>query len=115
MRKEEMCSIAVAQNGLALKYVPHILRTEDLCRIAIEQDGRALWHVPSRPTEEMCRIAVAQNREALESVPEDMRAQMEALFPDPEPIAAWDLSLLNDLVVALAAPTPLNPSGLRHE
>jgi hypothetical protein len=113
MRKEEMCRIATAQNGLALKYVPHILRTEDLCRIAIEQDGRALWHVPSRPTEEMCRIAVAQNREALESVPEDMRAQIEALIP--EPIAAWDLSLLNDLVVALAAPTPLKPSGLRHE
>jgi hypothetical protein len=113
MRKEEMCSIAVAQNGLALKYVPHILRTEDLCRIAIEQDGRALWLVPSRPTEEMCRIAVAQNREALESVPEDMRAQIEALIP--EPIAAWDLSLLNDLAVAFAAPTPLKPSGPRHE
>jgi hypothetical protein len=115
MRKEEMCRIAVAQNGLALEYVPHSLRTEDLFRIAIEQDGCALWFMPSRPTEEMCRIAVAQNREALESVPEDMRAQMQALIPDPDLTPVWDLSLLNDLVVALAAPIPLQPSVQRHE
>jgi len=76
LRTEELCRIAVAQDGWALKYVPQKLRTDEMCRIAVKQDGRPLQYVPEPlRTEEMYRLAVAQNGQALDYVPGAMRTK----------------------------------------
>jgi hypothetical protein len=74
LRTEELCRIAVAQDGLALRCVPEDLRTDEIYRIALAQSGLALEHVPEAlRTEEVCRIAVAQRGWALGAVPKKLR------------------------------------------
>ena len=76
LRTEEICRIAVAQNGEALKHVPEALRTQDLCRIAVARDGWYLWAVPETlRTEDLCGIAVAENGRALSHVPQKLRTE----------------------------------------
>jgi exosome complex RNA-binding protein Rrp4 len=75
-RTEAMCRIAVTQHGSALKHVPEALRTQDLCQIAVAQNGWYLWAVPEKiRTEDLCRIAVAQNGLALSHVPQRLRTE----------------------------------------
>ena len=45
-KTEELCRVAVSNNGFALVYVPGALRTEELCRIAVEDNGNVLMDVP---------------------------------------------------------------------
>jgi Domain of unknown function (DUF4116) len=113
LRTEEMCRIAVAQHGAALEYVPEHLRTDDMCRIAVAHDGYVLQYVPQNlRTEDMCRIAVIQNSGALREVPETLRERVKARIP--EPMTAWDLSLLTDLADVLKAAPSSNLAGLDY-
>jgi hypothetical protein len=55
---EELCKLAVQQNGLYLWYVKE--QTEELCKLAVQQNGIALQFVKEQ-TEELCKLAVHQN------------------------------------------------------
>ena len=71
LRKEEqtddICKLAVKQNGLALDYVKN--QTEDICKLAVQQIGGALRYVKEQ-TEELCKLAVQQHYSALKYVKE---------------------------------------------
>ena len=76
LRTEELCRLAVSNDGWALRYVPEELRTEELCRVAVSNNGKALEYVPDRlRTEELCRVAVSSNRWALGYVPEELKTE----------------------------------------
>lgn len=62
---EELCKIAVQQNGYALQHVHR--QTEELCKLAVQQSGYALAYVREQ-TEEICKAAVQQNGYALQYV-----------------------------------------------
>ena len=64
-RTEEICKLAVSQDGYALKYVQK--QTEELCKLAVSEDGFALQFVQNQ-TEEICKIAVTQNYFAMRYV-----------------------------------------------
>lgn len=64
---EEICILAVKQNGLALDYV--INQTEDICIAAVRQNGLALEYVKDQ-TENICIAAVRQNNFAVMDVKE---------------------------------------------
>lgn len=66
---EELCILAVRQNGYALKHVKN--QTNEICTFAVQQDGRALQYVIDQ-TDEICRLAVQQNGLVLEYVKEKM-------------------------------------------
>ena len=68
---EELCKLAVQQNGLCLGYVK-IEQTEELCKFALQQNGLSLGYVKNK-TEELCKLAVQQNGIALQYVPENMK------------------------------------------
>jgi hypothetical protein len=73
-RFKTVIQTALAQKGVALRWVPVHLRTEDLCRMAVVQNGHELSYVPERlRTEELCRIAVGQESTALQWVPNHLR------------------------------------------
>lgn len=59
---DEVCKIAVAHNGLLLKYVPN--QTDEICKIAVAQHGCALQFV-KKQTYELCKLAVMQTSWAL--------------------------------------------------
>jgi hypothetical protein len=54
MLKEEICKLAVQQNGDALRYVKN--QTEEICKLAVQQNGDALKYVKNQ-TEEICELA----------------------------------------------------------
>jgi hypothetical protein len=62
---KELCYLAVRQNGLALQYVQE--QTEELCKMAVREYGHLLQFV-QKQTEELCRLAVQQNGFALQYV-----------------------------------------------
>jgi hypothetical protein len=69
LQNEEMCKLAVQQNGNVLEYVKPEFKTEEICRLAIKKYGCALRYVkPEFQTEEMCKLAVQQNGLALRFV-----------------------------------------------
>ena len=52
---EEMCKIAVQENGLALQYVHEKNKTEEICKLAVQQNQNALQYVPNKnKTEQSC-------------------------------------------------------------
>ena len=57
---EEICKLAVQQNGYALKYVK-IEQTEEICKLAVQKNGYSLSFVKIEQTEELCKLAVQQN------------------------------------------------------
>jgi hypothetical protein len=59
---EEICKLAVQQNGYALEYVRN--QTEEICKLAVKQNGYALQYVKNQ-TEEICKLAVQQKSDAL--------------------------------------------------
>ena len=59
---EEICKLAVQQNGHALEFVKN--QTEELCKFAIQQNGLAIKNVKEQ-TEEICKLAVQQYGYAL--------------------------------------------------
>jgi exosome complex RNA-binding protein Rrp4 len=64
---DEICRIAVAQNGYALQHAKE--QTDEICKLAVAQNGCALQFVKEQ-TEGICEIAVAQNGSALQYVKE---------------------------------------------
>ena len=75
-RYNELCKIAVSQDGNALYYVPENLRTEELCKIAVSDNWYALQYVPENLiTDEICKIVVSKNWYALKFVPEKLRTE----------------------------------------
>jgi len=62
---EEMCLLAVKQNGMALQFVKN--QTEQICLLAVKQNGMALQFVKNQ-TNEICLSAVQQNGMALQFV-----------------------------------------------
>ena len=62
---EEMCLLAVKQNGMALQFVKN--QTEQICLLAVKQNGMALQFVKNQ-TNEICLLAVKQNGMALQFV-----------------------------------------------
>ena len=62
---EEICKLAVKQNGSALRYVGN--QTDEICKLAIQQDGYALRYVGNQ-TDKICKLAVQQNGDALQYV-----------------------------------------------
>jgi hypothetical protein len=94
---EELCKIAVSENGMALEYITHQnskkfyelglnnnglalqfipeeLRTKELCEIAVNNYGSALEWIPEKfKTETICKIAVKNSGIALEFIPEELR------------------------------------------
>jgi len=66
---EEICILAVQQDGYALEFVNEEFLTEKICMIAIQQNGMALWHVKEQyQTDELCILAVQQNCYAIQHV-----------------------------------------------
>lgn len=62
---EEICLIAVKQDGLALEYVKE--QTEEICLEAVRQNGCALPYV-KKQTKDICLEAVRQNSYAIQYV-----------------------------------------------
>ena len=59
---DELCTIAVKENGWALEYISEDKKTDKLCEIAVRQNGSILQHVPEdKKTDQLCEIAVRQN------------------------------------------------------
>ena len=59
-----------------MKYVPEEFKTQELCRLAIKNEGRALEYVPEEfKTYELCKIAVTKWGSALEFVPEELKTK----------------------------------------
>jgi len=64
---DELCMLAVQQNGWALQYVKE--QTLELCKLAVQQNEYALYYV-KKQTPELCELAVQKNGFALEYVKE---------------------------------------------
>ena len=62
---EEICKLAVQLDCIALKYV--INQTEELCKLTVQQNGYVLQYVKNQ-TEEICKLAVQQNGSSLQYV-----------------------------------------------
>ena len=68
----EIFEIAVAQNGLALKYVHYDRQTEKIIELAVAQNGLALEYVHyDKQTDKIIELAVINNGLALEYVQND--------------------------------------------
>src|SRR3989338_9805218 len=59
---DEICMVAVQQDGLVLQYVN--VQTDEICMAAVQQNGWALAYVTNQ-TDEICMAAVQQNGQAL--------------------------------------------------
>ena len=69
---EEICKIAVQQNGRALEYVNN--QTYEICKLAVKQNGSSLRYVfLEYRTDELCKIAVQSNGNALQYVENQTR------------------------------------------
>lgn len=62
---DELCELAVTQNGMALKFINN--KTNKINLIAVRENGLALQHV-SVQTEEICMVAIEQNPDAYQYV-----------------------------------------------
>ena len=59
---DEICSLAVEQNGFALQYV--IKQTDEICSLAVKSNGNALCYVQNH-TDHICSLAIEQNSDAV--------------------------------------------------
>jgi hypothetical protein len=55
---DELCKIAVEQNGCALQYVKN--QTPEICEFAVRKDGRLLEYVKNK-TPDLLKIALSSN------------------------------------------------------
>jgi hypothetical protein len=81
----ELCAAAVAQNGMALEYVPRPWRSAknaegvSLCLAAVRQNGMALQFVPEMLlSKEIVCTAVSNCPAALAFVPDEWREEAKA-------------------------------------
>ena len=87
---EELCKLAVQQNGSSLEYVKE--QTDEICKLAVQQSGSSLKYVkPELMNEEICKLAVRQNGNALHYVkPELMNDEICKLAVKK---MVWDLNI----------------------
>jgi len=77
-RYEEICKIAVSNNGVAIEYVPEELRTLEICKLAVSDMGIAIEDVPEEMrTLEICKIAVSNYRFAIQYVPDHLKDKVK--------------------------------------
>ena len=76
----DLCKIALTNNGLALEHVPIYIKShgfEELYKIALTNNGLALKHVPFlQRTFELCEIAYNNNNNAIDFAPEHIKEQL---------------------------------------
>jgi len=63
----EIYSLAFQTCGHALKYVKEEFKTEEICKLAVKQDGNSLCYITEQ-TDDICKLAVLQNVNALKYV-----------------------------------------------
>ncbi len=74
LKTEAVCMTAVVQDYWAMQYVPDAAKTPKLCEVAVKMYGGMLGSVPVEfRTLELCRKATRQSGLALESVPPALR------------------------------------------
>ena len=59
--------LAIKQNGMAMRFIKDVYQTEELCILAVTQNGRMLNYVKIQ-TEAICIAAVKQNGNVLQNV-----------------------------------------------
>ena len=74
---DEICKLAIKQYTFSLQYVPPELMTDEICKLAVKQDGHVLAYVKEQ-TEEICKLAVQKNSYAWFYVKEEF--QTEEIF-----------------------------------
>lgn len=75
---EDICQLAVKQNGLALEHIPVRCHQESLYQLAIQQNGLALQYVPLHlRTPELCDLAFEQDVESIRYHIEPTLEQLE--------------------------------------
>ena len=67
---EELCKMAVQQNGLALRHVKEL--TDELCKLAVQQDGHLLIFVKELNIE-LCKLAILQKDTELVNIKEQTK------------------------------------------
>ena len=60
---------------MALSCVPRVHKTDELCLIAVKNNGLALRYV-NNPTLEICIAAIDNNEEAIKYVPEEFMTKL---------------------------------------
>ena len=66
-KSKEIMLAAVGENPSSLEFIDHDQQTEELCLLAVRQNGMTLRHVKTQ-TDEICLAAVKQNGFALKYV-----------------------------------------------
>ena len=82
MLTEEICRIAVMQDGYSLRYVEPEFITEELCKLALcdKHESDVLQWVPEQmKTLELCKFAIEQSIDNFPFIPEEI--QTEELKP----------------------------------
>ena len=76
---DNLCGIAVSQNGLALRYISekHLkYLNQKLCKIAVENNGRAIKYVPTKYIDkEMIAAAIFSEPLSIEYIPQSKRTK----------------------------------------
>ena len=84
---EELCMLAVRQNGLVLEFVKK--QTSKICKLAVRQDAYALQYVINQ-NEKVCEIAVRQEGDALEYVEKRYKTrELCTLAVEQNGLALW--------------------------
>ncbi len=50
---EEICKLAVQQNGYVLEYIKQELMTDEICKLAVQQNGQVIT---------ICKIIIQNSR-----------------------------------------------------
>ena len=73
---QEICELAVKQNGMALEFIPEQYITRKLCQLAIEQNGNAINLIPNDMLDEhLFFIASKTNKNILIYTPKEYRTK----------------------------------------
>jgi hypothetical protein len=76
LKTPEIYELAVQQNGLSITYIPKELRTKELCELAVKQDGYALNYVPEKYlTQELCILSISHKKSHLISIPDKYKTK----------------------------------------
>ena len=113
---EDLITIAVSQNGLALKYVDRKFLRKSLCLLAVQQNGLALEFVPTRTKGiALCKEALLQNPLALQFVPDNLitfELCKNAILHDPMALQFVPSEMQTTELFELAVSN--NPLALEH-
>ena len=91
---EELCKLAVSQDGFALQYVQN--QTEEICKLAVSQNGIAVIYVKNQ-TEELCKLAVSQNGIALQYVQNQTEEICKLAVSQDHRVLGWVNSKFHNL------------------